>query len=151
MSETIERWAGKLGIKSPNLTHSQMGLPIVQRIMLLASVLGIAFGCLLGMIPLLFLDTKQMKHGEIVEVFEKHDYDDSHHITLASAMDSVRDDTFFFSSLFIIIISKRALIQVALLPCSFLMREFEHPDQRPLSRLHSHTLHFADVRHSDDL
>ena len=145
MSETIERWAGKLGIKSPNLTHSQMGLPIVQRIMLLASVLGIAFGCLLGMIPLLFLDTKQMKHGEIVEVFEKHDYDDSHHITLASAMDSVRGGTFFFFSLFIIISKslKRALLQVALPPCSSLMREFEHPNQRPLSRLHSLTLNLC--------
>ena len=42
------------------------------------------------MIPLLFLDTKQMKHGEIVEVFSKHDEDDSNFITLSSAIDSVR-------------------------------------------------------------
>ena len=90
MSSTIEKWAVKLGMKSPNLSHSQMGLPVVQRIMLLASVLGITVGCLLGMVPLLFIDTKQMKHAEIVEVFEQYDTDDSHHITLSSAINSVR-------------------------------------------------------------
>ncbi|OEH74357.1 GAF domain-containing protein [Cyclospora cayetanensis] len=60
MGSWIEAFTTKLkGIPRPNLTKEQLELPISRRYYYLGSAIGISLGCLLGMIPLLFLDTKE--------------------------------------------------------------------------------------------
>lgn len=53
--DVVEKWARRLGVKDPKLTVKQMGLRQTKRIQLIASSLGITVGCLLGMVPLLFM------------------------------------------------------------------------------------------------
>eukprot|EP00038_Savillea_parva_P011366 m.197043 g.197043 ORF g.197043 m.197043 type:complete len:262 (+) comp19977_c0_seq1:269-1054(+) len=55
LSSYVEAFATKVGIPSPEMSIRQMGLPVARWTMLAASVVGISIGCLLGMMPLLFL------------------------------------------------------------------------------------------------
>eukprot|EP01062_Namystynia_karyoxenos_P018968 TRINITY_DN17093_c0_g1_i1.p1 TRINITY_DN17093_c0_g1~~TRINITY_DN17093_c0_g1_i1.p1 ORF type:complete len:377 (+),score=111.64 TRINITY_DN17093_c0_g1_i1:73-1203(+) len=58
IADTIEHSAGMLGIKDPLITPQQRKLPIVRTVNTAAAVLGLAIGCLLGMVPLLFIDRR---------------------------------------------------------------------------------------------
>ena len=51
----IEATAGRLGLPDPCMSESQAKSGIARKVHLGSSVLGIAVGCLLGMIPLLFM------------------------------------------------------------------------------------------------
>lgn len=55
---TIESGANRLGLKDPKLTMQQMGIRSVQLTKTLSNIFGVLSGCLLGMAPLLFMDTK---------------------------------------------------------------------------------------------
>jgi len=51
----IERFADRLGLPCPGLTDEQRELPMVKSFVLVSRILGIMFGCGIGMFPLLFL------------------------------------------------------------------------------------------------
>ncbi|OQR89930.1 hypothetical protein THRCLA_22612 [Thraustotheca clavata] len=53
----IESFARNLGIQDPHLSSTQARMPIVRGISYLSSAIGISFGCLVGMFPLLFMDS----------------------------------------------------------------------------------------------
>ena len=53
----IERFADKLGLPNANVSRQQEQLSHVKSWVQLARTLGIVFGCLIGMFPLLFLNT----------------------------------------------------------------------------------------------
>eukprot|EP00039_Didymoeca_costata_P003003 m.64470 g.64470 ORF g.64470 m.64470 type:complete len:303 (+) comp11652_c0_seq2:147-1055(+) len=57
LSSSIEGMSAKCGLKSPKLTIEQLRLPITRKTMVLASIVGITLGCLLGMFPLHFIPT----------------------------------------------------------------------------------------------
>ncbi|CDJ37148.1 hypothetical protein, conserved [Eimeria tenella] len=60
MGSWIESLTTKFkGIPRPNLTKEQLDLPLSRRYYYLGSAIGISLGCLLGMVPLLLLDTKE--------------------------------------------------------------------------------------------
>lgn len=62
----IEQFARKIGIPDPNLTKKQANMAITHWCNFFASAAGITVGCLLGMIPLLFMD-----HGDDKEKVKK--------------------------------------------------------------------------------
>ena len=55
----IERISTKLGINEPNLTKAQLASSHVKRTRLAASVIGMSFGCLVGMTPLMFMSDRK--------------------------------------------------------------------------------------------
>mmetsp|Transcript_12824 Transcript_12824/g.38497 ORF Transcript_12824/g.38497 Transcript_12824/m.38497 type:complete len:301 (-) Transcript_12824:200-1102(-) len=57
LSSYVEAVASKIGIPSPNLTMAQINSTQCRWTVLAANVVGISIGCLLGMVPLLFLTT----------------------------------------------------------------------------------------------
>mmetsp|Transcript_2536 Transcript_2536/g.5738 ORF Transcript_2536/g.5738 Transcript_2536/m.5738 type:complete len:313 (+) Transcript_2536:423-1361(+) len=54
----IERFSDKLGLPHPQLSTEQQLLPIVQNYALVARIIGIVFGCCLGMFPLVLMPEK---------------------------------------------------------------------------------------------
>mmetsp|Transcript_10042 Transcript_10042/g.26686 ORF Transcript_10042/g.26686 Transcript_10042/m.26686 type:complete len:493 (+) Transcript_10042:3-1481(+) len=56
----IERFADKLGLPQPNIRPEQMQLSAVKSFVLASRILGIVFGCLLGMFPLLLIPEKKV-------------------------------------------------------------------------------------------
>ena len=56
---TLERLAKAAGLPSANLSAAQRVLPVIQRARLAGSFFGIIFGCSLGLINLLFIDTSR--------------------------------------------------------------------------------------------
>jgi len=63
--DVIEGWCKKVGINEPPLTQAQLASKQVRRARNLASVLGISVGCLIGMVPLLFMkDRKKLYFTE---------------------------------------------------------------------------------------
>merc|ERR1711962_1003867 len=55
----VESWAEKLGATPPNLSSEQLEMTSSRVANNLGGALGVVFGCLLGMFPLLFIDTAQ--------------------------------------------------------------------------------------------
>lgn len=55
----IERCADRLGLPNPHLSLEQERSSLCKNVVHLSRVVGIVFGCFLGMCPLLFLDTTQ--------------------------------------------------------------------------------------------
>merc|ERR1719347_212303 len=55
----VESWADRLGAHPPDLTPEQLEMPSSRICANLGRCLGVAFGCLLGMFPLLFIDTSE--------------------------------------------------------------------------------------------
>jgi len=53
----VESWADRLGAHPPDLKPEQLEMPQSRVCANLGRCLGVAFGCLLGMFPLLFIDT----------------------------------------------------------------------------------------------
>ncbi len=56
---TVERLAKAAGLPSANLTPAQSKMPIVARVTLAGSFLGIIVGCTIGLVNLLFIDTSR--------------------------------------------------------------------------------------------
>jgi hypothetical protein len=54
---TVERAAKMAGLPSANLTLAQRALPIVGQARWMGTLVGVVFGCLLGLVNLLFIDT----------------------------------------------------------------------------------------------
>jgi hypothetical protein len=57
----IEQWSGKLGLPDPQLSSAQRAMSKSKRVSFLATVVGISVGCLLGMFPLLFIETNEVR------------------------------------------------------------------------------------------
>jgi hypothetical protein len=55
----VERLAEKMGLPTAQLTRAQMKLRITRYAHHSGCALGVALGCLIGMVPLLFLDTNK--------------------------------------------------------------------------------------------
>lgn len=55
----VERLSEMLGLKAPNLTPVQMDMKTSRRAGNMGRIFGITLGCLIGMFPLLFIDTKK--------------------------------------------------------------------------------------------
>jgi len=55
----VESWAEKLGATPPDLSSEQLEMTSSRVANNLGRALGVVFGCLLGMFPLLFIDTAQ--------------------------------------------------------------------------------------------
>jgi hypothetical protein len=63
---TIESLAAKLGIETPQLTKAQRRSRTAHVVTLVASVIGIAIGCIIGMFPLLFYSRDDKKKKTII-------------------------------------------------------------------------------------
>mmetsp|Transcript_16025 Transcript_16025/g.26883 ORF Transcript_16025/g.26883 Transcript_16025/m.26883 type:complete len:356 (+) Transcript_16025:83-1150(+) len=73
----IEAMSDKLGIEDPELTVEQLKSKTVKMLTVLASMLGITLGCLLGMFPLLFIDDEKDIDKTIRVIFDSIDVDKS--------------------------------------------------------------------------
>lgn len=60
----VESWADRLGAHPPDLTPEQLEMPSSRIFANLGRCLGVAFGCLLGMFPLLIIDTSGKEEKE---------------------------------------------------------------------------------------
>eukprot|EP00929_Paragymnodinium_shiwhaense_P084654 TRINITY_DN45282_c0_g1_i1.p1 TRINITY_DN45282_c0_g1~~TRINITY_DN45282_c0_g1_i1.p1 ORF type:complete len:466 (-),score=70.18 TRINITY_DN45282_c0_g1_i1:186-1583(-) len=60
----IEEWCRRAGFKAPKLTTEQLESPVVRHTKMSAHLLGLTFGCLLGMCPLLFQGSKEEKEQQ---------------------------------------------------------------------------------------
>lgn len=60
----VESWADRLGAHPPDLTPEQLEMPGSRICANLGRCLGVAFGCLLGMFPLLFINTSGNEEAE---------------------------------------------------------------------------------------
>lgn len=60
----VERAAAGLGLRSPNLAPMQLEMNVTRRFANMGRVLGITFGCLLGMTPLLFMKEENKEKKE---------------------------------------------------------------------------------------
>lgn len=56
----IESTAARLGLPSAGLTEQQRRLPFVKRVALVAGCLGVTIGCSLGMLNLMFIDSRHV-------------------------------------------------------------------------------------------
>ncbi|KAG8460799.1 hypothetical protein KFE25_010854 [Diacronema lutheri] len=61
---TIERLVARAGIPNPRLTPQQLRRPSVHVLKVLGGALGVFAGCILGMTPLLFLNSKKRDDDE---------------------------------------------------------------------------------------
>lgn len=61
IGNSVETLTAKLGVPQAQLSHSQTQLPRVRRIGLASGSAGIFVGCILGMAPLLFIDSDKDK------------------------------------------------------------------------------------------
>ena len=63
LSRTIEDYSAKMGIKPHKITRPQFRTTRVRLVSFLSSTLGISFGCLIGMFPLLFIHDDNNKNS----------------------------------------------------------------------------------------
>ena len=57
MSGAIESGAAKMGVPVPTLSAAQMKTTTARRVIFMSSSVGISIGCLLGLLPLLFMES----------------------------------------------------------------------------------------------
>lgn len=62
----IERFASTLGLPDPRLTTFQRRSNVVKNVRMVAGIIGVLSGCLLGMFPLLFLNAPN-SHEKVEE------------------------------------------------------------------------------------
>ena len=55
MGGLVERMSGKVGVKAPRLSRRQMKMTQTRVCVLTGSTFGLTFGCVLGMVPLIFI------------------------------------------------------------------------------------------------
>lgn len=72
----VESWAEKLGATPPDLSSEQLEMTSCRIANNLGRALGVVFGCLLGMFPLLFIDSSSAEE-ESSEQGEKVSVDDN--------------------------------------------------------------------------
>ncbi|XP_023710828.1 transmembrane protein 65 isoform X4 [Cryptotermes secundus] len=60
----VERLAARIGMRPPKLSPIQLDMPSSRRAANMGRALGVTLGCLLGMIPLLFLGKKKDESNE---------------------------------------------------------------------------------------
>jgi hypothetical protein len=71
VGNTVEAWTGRLGFPQANLTPEQTALPAVRKISMLAASIGIFIGCIIGMTPLMFIDTTERMLKELFDRLDK--------------------------------------------------------------------------------
>ena len=86
----IEALSDKMGIRDPELTLEQLKSQTVRMLTVLASMLGITIGCLLGMFPLLFIDDEKDLDKTLRVIFDSIDKDKSGTLELKE-LDSLFD------------------------------------------------------------
>ena len=59
LGNIVETWANRLGLPAPNITRIQERLPLTRRVFYSGNGIGMLIGCLLGMFPLLFIDSEK--------------------------------------------------------------------------------------------
>ncbi|ETW05578.1 hypothetical protein H310_03322 [Aphanomyces invadans] len=67
----IESFARKLGIQDPQLSSTQARMPHVRAISYASQAIGISFGCLVGMFPLLFMNFDDEDEDEVKKAVKK--------------------------------------------------------------------------------
>ncbi|RHZ28228.1 hypothetical protein DYB37_007390 [Aphanomyces astaci] len=67
----IESFARKLGIQDPQLSSTQARMPHVRAVSYFSQAIGISFGCLVGMFPLLFMDFDDEDEDEVKQAVKK--------------------------------------------------------------------------------
>jgi len=72
----VESWAEKLGATPPDLSSEQLEMTSCRIANNLGRALGVVFGCLLGMFPLLFIDSSSAEEESSVQG-EKVSVDDN--------------------------------------------------------------------------
>lgn len=73
LGNTIEAGAHKLGLPDPKLTRAQTTLSRIRWLRSISSAIGIAIGCLLGMCPLLFVEsTSEKRLKRIFDTIDKN-------------------------------------------------------------------------------
>jgi len=60
----VESWADRLGAHPPPLSPEQLEMPTSRICANLGRLLGVAFGCILGMFPLIFIDTSSKEEDQ---------------------------------------------------------------------------------------
>ena len=55
----VESIASKVGVKSPNCTPTQLEMPSARWVANIGRAVGVIIGCILGMFPLMFIETKE--------------------------------------------------------------------------------------------
>lgn len=64
----IEKMAARLGLPNPSFSAEQRNLPIVNRVGLAGSLLGVFCGCSLGLVNLLLIDTQEAPELKLAAV-----------------------------------------------------------------------------------
>lgn len=59
LGNIVETWANRLGVPGPSITRMQERLPLTRRVFYSGNAIGMLVGCLLGMFPLLFIDSEK--------------------------------------------------------------------------------------------
>lgn len=62
LADYIESASEKFGLPQPNLSQAQRNLQVVRFTMAAGGVIGISIGCVVGMVPLLWID-HELKEG----------------------------------------------------------------------------------------
>ena len=73
----VEALAEKMGVEDPDFTKEQLKSKLIRMLTMLASMIGITVGCLLGMFPLLFIDDDTTSDKSIRVIFDSIDADSS--------------------------------------------------------------------------
>lgn len=72
---TLERVAKAAGLPSANLTAAQRMLPIVSQVRWAGNFLGVIFGCCLGLVNLLFIDTARSSTLKLQAFNEEQEFE----------------------------------------------------------------------------
>jgi hypothetical protein len=72
---TVERLAKAAGLPGANLTLAQRKLPIVSQVRFAGNLLGIIFGCCLGLVNLLFIDTDRSSTLKLQAFSEEQEFE----------------------------------------------------------------------------
>lgn len=64
----VEKWANHFGVKYPNLTRTQVDMTSTKFATTSGRAFGVFLGCILGMIPLLFMNTKKCQDEDTSHV-----------------------------------------------------------------------------------
>ena len=78
----VEDWAAKWGIEAPKLSRTQEALPITKSWERFGQLLGVVLGCIIGMFPLLFIDSRKAEKMKQVRRM-----DDLYHTVLEAVSD----------------------------------------------------------------
>lgn len=84
---TLERIGIYMGLASPHFSHAQRSLPTVRYVGLIGQLLGVVFGCTLGLLNLLWMDTERSSTLKLRALAEEHEF-----AFEVEASNAVRDD-----------------------------------------------------------